>query len=169
MLLVWTSLVGMRRAPTIVAPRRCKALQLESTAVGSNWRASCYRWTVQLSLPGNQPRFCHNSVTVGALLGAAGGWIERKNKVGRGFSSTLDTLVIISHCTKKVPLYKARNRVWSPIQITRRVAVVQLCSTHLRPVKENDVIVEWMGRYLSSVYRGCQMDKQSDSDGSCVQ
>ena len=108
--MAWTSLVGMRRAPTIVAPRRCEAFQLESTAVGSNWRASCCRWTEQLSLPGNQSRFCDNSVTVGALLGAAGVWIERKSKEERDLSSTLDTLVIISHCTKKeVPLYKARN------------------------------------------------------------
>lgn len=37
---------------------------------------------------------------------------------------------------------------------------VQLCLTYLRPLKENDVIVEWMGRYLSGVYSGCQMDKQ---------
>lgn len=80
--------------------------------------------------------------------------------MGRGFSSTLDTVVIISHCTKKVPLYKARNIVWSPIQITRRVAVVQLCLTHLSSLKENDVIVEWMGRYPSGVYGGCQTDKQ---------
>lgn len=145
----------MRRAPTIVAPRRCEAFQLESTAVGSNWRASCYRWTVQLSLPGNQPRFCNNSETVGALLGAAGGWIERKNKVGGGFSSTLDTLVITSHCTKKSPFIQSSEYSLEPNSN-------KTCSsnTTVFDTLENDVIVEWMGRYLSGVYRGCHMDKQ---------
>lgn len=144
LLLVWTSLVGMRRAPTIVAPRRCERSNLkvlQSAQIGERVVTAV---TVQLSLTDNQPRFQYNSVTACALLGTAGGWTERKNALTTGFSSTLDTPTIISHCTKKVPVYIARNSLATK-SITRRITVY---STHLCPVKENDDIVEWMGRYL---------------------